>query len=413
MASDLAAWSPLWRQWTWSSDITQRSVPVAEWSLSDNPILADLQRAVAIESINPALPGGDRGEAAMVEFTRAFFAECGVACETEEVLPDRCNVVATLPGRDPDRVLLFESHIDTASTQGMTIDPFAPHIRDGMLYGRGSCDTKAGGIAMMHAMRRIAESGEPPPSTIQFAGAMDEEHTFKGALALAQSTRASAVVVSEPTDLAVIRAHNGLARFLIHVTGVAAHSSKPELGVNAISKMARIVTAIEDEIETSYAALRHPLTGHPRLNVGVIQGGVQINFVPDHCVIEVDRRVIPGEDPLETVRPFRELLARLASEDPELDAQLEAPFLLDNSMETPEDAEIVQVAAAACEATLGASTIDGVPYGTDASKFTAIGIPSIVLGPGCIDQAHAAVEWVECQQVLDATDIYYEIMRRF
>jgi len=242
---------------------------------------------------------------------------------------------------------------------------------------------------------------------------MDEEHTFKGALALARDTKATAVVVSEPTDLAVIRAHNGLARFRIHVTGVAAHSSKPELGVNAISKMARIVTAIEDEIETSYVDRRHPLTGAPRLNIGVISGGVQINFVPDHCVIEVDRRVIPGEDPLGTVQPFRDLLARLASEDPTLDVQLEDPFLLDTSMETPEDSDIIRVASAASEATIGSSTVDGVPYGTDASKFTAIGIPSIVLGPGSIDQAHAAVEWVECQQVLDVTDIYTEIMRRF
>jgi succinyl-diaminopimelate desuccinylase len=386
---------------------------VADWRPSENGILADLQRAVAIESINPALPGGKRGEVEMVAFTEEFFAECGIPTETDEVLPGRCNVIATLAGRDTSRTLLFESHMDTASTEGMTIDPFAPRIADGLMYGRGSCDTKAGGVAMMHAMRRFAEQGEKPSCNVQFAGAMDEEHTFKGALALARHTKADAVVVSEPTDLAVIRAHNGLARFRIHVTGVAAHSSKPELGVNAISKMARIVAAIEDEIEASYTARSHPLTGSPRLNIGVIAGGVQINFVPDHCVIEVDRRVIPGEDPLETVRPFRELLARLASADPELDAQLEDPFLLDTSMETAEDADIIKVAAAACETTIGTSTIDGVPYGTDASKFTAIGIPSIVLGPGSIDQAHAAVEWVDCQQVLDVTDIYHEIMRTF
>jgi len=386
---------------------------VADWRLSDNPVLADLQRAVAIESINPSLPGGERGEAGMVAFTEEFFAECGIPTETEEVLPGRCNIVATLPGQDTTRTLLFESHMDTASTEGMTIDPFAPRIENGLLYGRGSCDTKAGGVAMMHAMRRFAEASEKPSCTVQFAGAMDEEHTFTGALALARDTTADAVVVSEPTDLAVIRAHNGLARFRIHVTGVAAHSSKPELGVNAISKMARIVAAIEDEIETSYASRSHPLTGHPRLNIGVIQGGVQINFVPDHCVIEVDRRVIPGEDPLETVQPFRDLLARLASADPELDAQIEDPFLLDTSMETAEGADIIRVARAACQATVGSSTVDGVPYGTDASKFSAIGIPAIVLGPGSIDQAHAAVEWVDCQQVLDVTDIYHEIMRTF
>ncbi len=386
---------------------------MADWQRSDNPILADLQRAVAIESINPSLPGGSRGEVGMVEFTEAFFEECGIPVQTEEVLPGRCNVVATLVGHDPTRTLLFESHMDTASTDGMAIDPFAPRIEDGLLYGRGSCDTKAGGVAMMHAMRRFRVAGEKPSVNVQFAGAMDEEHTFKGALALAQGTKADAVVVSEPTDLAVVRAHNGLARFRIHVAGVAAHSSKPELGVNAISKMARIVAAVEDDIEASYASRSHPLTGHPRLNIGVIAGGVQINFVPDRCVIEVDRRVIPGEDPLQTVEPFRELLTRLARLDPELDARVEEPFLLDTSMETAAEADIIQVATAACEATVGSSSVDGVPYGTDASKFTAIGIPSIVLGPGSIDQAHAAVEWVDCQQVLDATDIYHEIMRTF
>jgi acetylornithine deacetylase len=302
--------------------------------------------------------------------------------------------------------------MDTASVGIMTIPPFQPRIRNGLLYGRGACDTKAGGVAMMYAMKRIKESGVKPPCTIKYAGAVDEEHLFRGALQLAKVVKAEAAVISEPTELAVVRAHKGLARFRIHVKGVAAHSSKPHLGVNAISKMTRIIAAIEDEIIPTYANRTHPLTGGPTLNVGLISGGAQVNFVPDRCVVEIDRRVIPGETPEETFLPFRGLLARLQAADPKLDVSLES-YLTDHPMETPEDALIVQVAAGACQAVSGNSTITGVPYGTDASKFTVVGVPAIVLGPGNIDQAHAAVEWVACDQVLRAVDIYQRIMMTY
>ena len=157
----------------------------------------------------------------------------------------------------------------------MTIPPYEPHIRDGLLYGRGACDTKAGGVAMIHAMKRLKESGVKPPCTIKYAGAVDEEYRFRGALRLAETIQAEAAVISEPTELAVIRAHKGLARFHIVVKGVAAHSAKPYLGINAISKMTRLIRAIEDEIAPTYDSMTHPLTGSPTLNIGVISGGVQ------------------------------------------------------------------------------------------------------------------------------------------
>ena len=193
--------------------------------------------------------------------------------------------------------------------------------------------------------------------------------------------------------MAVIRAHKGLARFHITVKGVAAHSAKPYLGINAISKMTRLIRAIEDEIAPAYDSMTHPLTGSPTLNIGVISGGVQVNFVPDECTVDIDRRVIPGETPEEALVPFQERLARAQAADPDLDVTMETPYLMDNPMETPEDSHIVQVAVAACESKIGKSEITGVPYGTDASKFTSVGIPAIVFGPGSIDQAHAAVEW--------------------
>ncbi|MDP7280393.1 MAG: M20 family metallopeptidase [Candidatus Poribacteria bacterium] len=385
----------------------------SSWSRSENEVLATLQDVVAIESINPDLPGGQQGENEMANYTENFFKDLDIPCQRQKVLPNRSNVIATLAGQQTDRILLFECHMDTASAEIMTIPPFEPHISNGLLYGRGACDTKAGGVAMMMAIKALKQAGITPPSTIQYAGVVDEEYLFRGALALAKNTKATAVVVSEPTDLAVVRSHKGLARFRIIVKGTAAHSSKPHLGVNAVTKMARLILAIEDEIIPTYEAELHPLVGCPTLNIGVISGGAQVNFVPDQCVIEIDRRTIPGETPEETLQPFRQLIERLKDQDPELEVELEKPFLLDSAMETDTEAEIVQASRQACRTVLGQPTVTGVPYGTDASKFTTLGIPAIVLGPGSIDQAHAAVEWVDCNQVIQAVEIYKQTMLNF
>ena len=383
------------------------------WTRSQNEVLSTLQDVVAIESINPGLPGGDRGESFMVEYLSHFFREAGLSYKTGEVLPGRSNIISTLEGQNLDRILLFECHLDTASVGVMTIPPFEPHIRDGYLYGRGSCDTKAGGVAMIHAMKRLKETGHKPPCTIQFAGAVDEEYLFRGARHLAANLEPVAVVVAEPTELKVIRAHKGLIRFRIRVEGVAAHSSKPFLGVNAITKMARLINNIERDVVLNFQNKNHPLTGAPTLNIGLIHGGDQVNFVPNECVIEVERRVIPGENPEDTLGKFHEVLSHAQADDPSLKVSLEKPFLIDSPMETPEASPIVRISSEATRGILGSSTIAGVPYGTDASKFTTVGIPAIVFGPGSIDQAHGAVEWVECEQVLQAVDIYQSMMINF
>ena len=154
---------------------------------STDPIIATLQEVVAIPSVNPGLPGGAEGERGMVDYLTRFFAEAGIACERWDALPGRSNVVATLPGRDPSRAVLFECHMDTATAEGMTIEPFQPVVKDGRMFGRGSSDTKAGGVAMVHAMLRIARSGEPPPISVMYAGVVDEEYRMRGAAALADA----------------------------------------------------------------------------------------------------------------------------------------------------------------------------------------------------------------------------------
>jgi len=385
---------------------------MANWTRIDNEVLATLQEVVAIDSVNPSLPGGhDRGEAGMVDYLSSFFTQLGIPYELSEALPGRNNIIATLEGQNPDRVLLFECHMDTASVEVMTIPPFEPHIRDGLLYGRGSCDTKAGGVAMIHAMKRLVDTGTVPPMTIAYAGAVDEEHLMRGARHMAPLMSVEAAVIAEPTDLEVIRGHKGVVRFHITVSGKAAHSSKPYLGVNAINKMARLIVRLEDQLGARYQTRSDGLLGNPTFNIGIVEGGAQINFVPDSCRAAVDCRILPGDTADSVVGEFEQVIEAASAEDKELDAQIERPLMFAcGALGTAEDAPIVESSVAACRAVLGDATIGGVPYGTDGSPFAEAGVPAVVLGPGSIDQAHGAVEWVECEQVLNAVEIYHRIM---
>jgi acetylornithine deacetylase len=176
--------------------------------------------------------------------------------------------------------------------------------------------------------------------------------------------------------------------------------------------MARVIGALEEEAG-ALAARRHPLLGSATVNVGVVRGGVQVNFVPDWCEIEIDRRLLPGESVADVLASYEGMLGRLRSENPSLDAVMEPPMLADDALETAPDAPVARVASAVL-AGLGLNPEPcGVPYGSDASKLARHGVPSILFGPGSIDRAHAAEEYVECDQVALATEFYRQFLMRF
>jgi acetylornithine deacetylase len=201
-------------------------------------------------------------------------------------------------------------------------------------------------------------------------------------------------------------ASKGVLRWRIQSRGKAAHSSKPYLGINAITNMARVILAFEEDNRRLQSAL-HPLLGAATLNVGVIQGGRQVNVVPDLCTIELDRRLLPGEAIPDILGHYRSIL------DPEFDINFEPPMLEDEAFETSHDAAIVKCALRVSE-NLGMNPAPiGVPFGTDASKFSRAGIPSIICGPGSIDQAHGSVEYIECAQVERAVEFYRQLMIAF
>ncbi|EMI16406.1 acetylornithine deacetylase or succinyl- diaminopimelate desuccinylase [Rhodopirellula maiorica SM1] len=390
--------------------------------------LADLVR---INSVNPNYEAGVP-EAEIADFVEQFFATRGIETWRQLVYPDRPNVIARVPGRDPQRRIVLEAHMDTVSTIGMTIDPWTPEIRDGKMYGRGACDTKGGMAAMMHAVAQLAADEITPECDVLFAATIDEEFSYRGVVALCNSLdpgdvdprilshetspqnpwTAEAAIVAEPTDLKAVIASKGLVRWKIETRGKAAHSAKPHLGVNAIEHMAHVITAIQQDT-LRLSQQKHPLLGPATCNIGVIRGGVQINFVPDRCEIEIDRRLLPGETRETVLEHYQQLVDSVADEHPSMDVVMHPPMLSDRPLETDADSPAVKTMANVLREMGMDADLIGVPFCSDASKFGAIGIPSMILGPGSIDQAHAAVEYIECSQVIQAAEIYRRFLVEF
>jgi acetylornithine deacetylase len=376
-----------------------------------DPLIETLADLVRINSVNPAYPDG-APESAMASYIQGFFEKRGVAVSQQSVFPGRPNVVATLPGRDPSARIVFEAHTDTAGIAGMTIPPFDPRLEDGRLYGRGACDTKAGVAAMMHAVASLVEDRLQPRCEVVFAGTADEEYSYRGVLKLCEGLRADAAVVSEPTSLRLVVATKGCLRFRIRVQGKAAHSAKPHLGVNAISHMARLMLALEEDAK-ALDGRPHALLGPPTFNIGVIHGGSQVNIVPESCVIEIDRRLVPGEELEEVWRSYGRLVANLQDSTPGFIAVVEEPMLQDMPLETTTQQPVAAVATQVLAGLGLNSEAIGVPYGSDASKLARAGVPSIVFGPGTIDQAHAASEFVDCDEVHKACAFYRQFLLAF
>jgi acetylornithine deacetylase len=315
--------------------------------------------------------------------------------------------------------VLLGVHQDTVPVEGMTIAPFEPVIRDGRLYGRGACDVKGGMAAMIAALARLAELPAAERPTVVLACTVNEEYGFTGAMALVRAWTSPArliprkpdlAVIAEPTNLDVVVAHKGVVRWRCHASGRAAHSSRPELGDNAIYKMARTLTAIEryqNQVVGMLAA--HPLCGLSTISVGTIRGGASVNIVPDRCTIEIDRRLPPGETPDAARQHLVEYLAgQQLGFTPEHDSPyMQGPPLSDEHNQTLAD-DLTRLATEVA----GPSRKIGVAYATDAAFLSAAGVPSVVFGPGSIEQAHTDHEWIDLDQLAHAAEIYYRFLRR-
>ncbi|WEJ08610.1 M20 family metallopeptidase [Sinorhizobium prairiense] len=369
--------------------------------------VALLQDLVKIESINPSLAATGSGEQRVVNYLKGFCESLGLPYDIQEVKDGRPNFLTWVEGKNPDRRLLFIAHSDTVPIDNWTSDPFSGEVRDGRLHGRGSCDTKGSLSAMLTALASMAE--KKPSCTIVVAASIDEEYRKIGARAIALSgTSYEAAVVGEPTELQLVVAHKGSVRWQVEVEGVPAHTSKPHLGVNAITGMAKVILALDDH-NRELSARQQALVSPPTLTVSLIEGGLELTTVPPSCKIWIDRRLVPGERPDDALREVEAIFHTLREKEGVKVRSL-LPALEDPAPTSAENSQIALKAAQACAAVAGTGEYIGVPYGTDASQLSLAGIPCIVLGPGSIDRAHTNNEFVELDQLEKSVEIYRRIM---
>jgi len=372
------------------------------------PVVRLLRELVALPSVNPAfLPEGDArsGERWVADFIVSMAARSGLDVELTEVLPGRHNVFARLtPPVDRKRSrILLAPHLDTVGGEGAAL--FQPKLYGGRLSGRGACDTKGSVAAMLTVLMDMARRGARPASTeILFVGLIDEENQQAGSRHLARTgLRADLAIVGEPTRCQVVTAHKGDLWLEIETRGKAAHGSRPELGDNAVHRMAKVV----DFLETTYARRlhrqSHPLLGHATVSVGSIRGGRQPNIVPDRCTISVDRRTLPGQSASQVKREIASLLRQEGLEARLVDLRGAPCDPLETSVDLPSVRSLLSAARQ--------RSPRGVHYFCDAAVLAGGGIPSVVLGPGDIAQAHTEDEWIRISQLEVATAILSRFLR--
>jgi acetylornithine deacetylase/succinyl-diaminopimelate desuccinylase-like protein len=336
----------------------------------------------------------------MVEALERWLLGFGAELSTEEVEPGRPNLYAVIPGTS-DRWLVVDVHTDTVGVETMTIDPFEALVQDGRLYGRGATDDKASLAIVLAALERLAQLRIVPADNLLLCASAIEETGCKGAPVFGRWLARQGIVpdellVAEPTLCAPVYGHKGSGGIEITVKGVAAHTSKPEEGRNAVAAAAELVLALGAE----HVRLRQlePSTevGTPSLTVSMIRGGEARNIVPPTCTISVDRRVVPGEDPREVAKG----LERIALETCDLPIEVAPNSHIKAFYQPPDTAWTRRLAE------WSGQEPGVVPYGTNAYAYPEVAKEVLVFGPGSIEDAHRDNESVSIQELEKAAAVY-------
>ena len=355
--------------------------------------------------MNPSLaPQEGCTEAAIAAVARDWLLARGVRAWIDEAAPGRHNAVGEA-GAGTGPTLVLCAHLDTVGTAGMTIPPFEPRLDGHRVYGRGSYDMKGSAAAIMAAAAQLA--AERLPGHLLLALVADEEYASLGAQDFVKRYPAEACVLTEPSEGRLVLAHKGFVWADIVTHGRAAHGSRWDLGVSAIGKMGRIISALEEFDRNELRRRTHPLVGSASQHCALIHGGSGLSTYSDQCVLQLERRTLPGETPQQVMEELGAVVAA-TGEEAEISCRLERPPL-----SCDPGARIAECVREAARAVTGEKPEEtGVGYWMDAALFAGAGIPTVNYGPSGAG-AHEAVEWVDLESVVTCARVLVETARLF
>ena len=338
-----------------------------------------------------------------------WFAEradaLGAEVVVDHVIDGRCNVYATFAGSS-DRTMAIDIHLDTVGVEHMTREPFDGAVEGTRVFGRGAVDTKASLAVVLDVLGELRSEGRRPVPAVQVVGTVSEEAGgFVGAVRyrdwlLEDSRSIDQLIVAEPTDCAPVHGHKGASDLEVVVHGEASHSAHVSAGINAVSAAARVVAAIDQE-HARLAGSQWPTpVGAGSVTTVGIRGGIAPNIVPDRCEVLVNRRTAPGERVESVFAALRDLV--VAAAEP-AGVEVSKGFAADAFYREPDSALVQRISRLSGEAPAVAA------FGSNALFYDDVATELVVFGPGSIDQAHKAIEWIEIGELVRAADIYRQL----
>jgi acetylornithine deacetylase len=359
---------------------------------------------VQIDSRNPTLSPGSPGEIHAAQKLGEILDAWGFDVELSDSAPGRPNLIARI-GPTGSPAMMFAGHLDTVGVEGMSHDPFSADIRDGRIYGRGSCDMKSGVAAMCVAALRARDSVRDAQGQIIIAAVTDEEYESLGMRSLMENgVRADCAVLTEPTRLAICPAHRGFVWSEIEFTGRAAHGSRHDLGIDAIRHAGLVLAELDVLDKGKLRETSHRLLGRGSLHASTIEGGIGWSTYPDRCLLKVERRTIPGEKEEDSLNELKSACERVRANNPDLTATVRL-IAAQLPSDVDENAPVVRSLASAIEEEGIPLSIEGMSAWTDAAVLNENGISAVCFGPGDIGLAHAAEEFVPVSDIERATNV--------
>jgi acetylornithine deacetylase len=372
-------------------------------------IIELLRQLVAIDSINPDLVPGGAGEEKIARFIADWFVSAGLEVIWDEPSPGRPNVIGIARGTGGGQSLLLNAHMDTVGIVGME-RPHDPSIQNNRLYGRGAYDMKGGLASIMVAgatAKKRALRGD-----VIITAVSDEEFASIGTASIVRHWHADAAIVTEPTELNICTAHKGFVWLDIETEGIAAHGSRPDLGVDAIAKMGKVLVAIEEFDHSLRSTPSHRLLGSGSIHASLIQGGQELSSYPNYCFLGVERRTIPGETLQKVETEIPAILDQIATSDSSFKATVKTRMVRE-PFEISLDEPIVRMVLHKTATILGHEPIEiGQAGWMDSALLSSAGIPTVIFGPGG-EGAHAVIEWPNLEQVERCAQILTAVAEEF